>query len=105
MKRLISVAVLFAALCIPGSALSKTAIMGVTVPCADLASMDAALRKYAEKPFATAKDSAGLPMVLKVNPDSGTFSLMLVMPDGMVCLMAAGRQFTAGGKIIPGQPI
>ena len=81
------------------------AVLSMAVPCADRASMEFALGKYAEKPFATAADAKGQPIEMRVNPATGSFTLILVMPDGMTCLLAAGRHFTAAGRTIPGQPI
>ncbi|MEN6306078.1 MAG: hypothetical protein ABFD96_25355 [Armatimonadia bacterium] len=81
------------------------AVLSLAVPCADRTSMESALGKYAERPFAKATDAKGLPIEMRVNPESQTFTLLLVMPDGMTCLLAAGRQFSAAGRPIPGQPI
>ena len=105
--RSVAAAAFWAAFFVSGEADAQTVAMLLQVPCAPATEMDAALASYQEKRFALATDAKGQVTELRVNPDTGSFSLLITKPGGLVCLVAAGKHFTAIGSVpvIPGQPI
>ena len=86
----------------PAIAVADAVPQSLVVPCADSPSMAAMLRKFHEGPLATAIDVSDLPLLLTVNPDTGTFSLLLQRPDGVTCILAAGKNFAIIGRPIAG---
>lgn len=108
MSRLRSVfpATLVAALLISAAHAGSGSIrMATLIPCADPKSMAAMLRKFGEQQLARAVDAGDAPMVPQVNPETGTFTVLRRQPDGLICILAAGRDFKLTGKLIAGRDI
>lgn len=79
--------------------------MAALIPCADPKSMATMLRRFDEQQLATAVDADQAPMVLSVNPNTGTFTVLIRRRDGLNCILAAGRDFKLTGKLIAGRDI
>lgn len=96
-------AALVAALFISAAAAGSSSIRVTTViPCADPKSMATMLRRFEEQQLGTAVDADDTPMVLSVNPETRTFTVLIRRHDGMNCIVAAGHDFKLTGKLISG---
>ncbi len=64
-------------------------------PCKDRAVVLATLAKdYSETPIAIGMASnGGVLEVLAARADSGTFTIIVTMPNGMSCMLASGQHF------------
>lgn len=104
--RLSAWAALPAALFISAGALIADAVrVPVLIPCADAPTMAAMLRKFGELQLGTAVDADNTPMVLSVNPETRTFTVLIRQRDGLNCILAAGHDFKLTGKLIAGRDI
>lgn len=86
---------------------ADTLNMHIAIPCATGEAMTRMLHKFGERRLAKALDVSDAPMILQVNPDTGTFSILLLRPDGLSCILAAGNQFLIVGHkpTVPGQSL
>lgn len=99
-------AALMAALFISAAPAGSDSVrMATLIPCADSKSMAAMLRKFGEQQLARAVDAADAPLVLQLNPETRTFSVLRREPNGLICILAAGRDFKLTGKLIAGRDI
>lgn len=88
-----------------GLAAPDSVRMATLIPCADAKSMADMLRKFGEQQLARAVDAGNAPLVLQLNPETGTFTVLRREPNGLICILAAGRDFKLTGKLIAGRDI
>lgn len=69
------------------------------IPCVPLEVLQAGLaQQYGERRFAVALDLRGQPIALYVNPVSGSWSYVILVPAAQIgCLVAGGTQFQSAG--------
>jgi hypothetical protein len=53
--------------------------------------------KHGEHPLATGSGQSGLPIIVTLNEATGSWSILVAMPDGKTCLAAAGTDW----KMLP----
>lgn len=99
-------AALGAAFLFPGSAPADPIVhLLIGIPCSSPEEIDGMISKFGEKRLAVATDPAGM-IELRVNETTGTYTLLLTTTDGLTCVLAAGRKFTAPGLTsAPGLPL
>lgn len=74
-----------------------------TLPCAPAAAMNAELAsKYGEHPVAAGVSKSGM-VYVTANPESGTFTVLLRRPDGVSCILVAGRGWAQHEPANPGR--
>jgi len=99
--RLILAAALFLA-----PAAAPVAALAQSLPCAPRERMlSLVIDQRGEARLATGETARGASVELYAG-DSGSWTLLLTLPDGRTCLLANGRGFTATGGLQParGQP-
>ncbi len=85
------------------AAVSIPALAQVPAACADRAVALAHLTvKYGEAPVAVGLASNGGFVEVLVGPDGATWSILITMPNGVTCLIAAGENWEAV-KSVPGE--
>ena len=100
----LATAALGAAFLFPGSSRSDPIthqFMGI--PCSTVVEIERQLAPFNEKRVAVAKDPGGV-LELRVNAETGTYTILLTLKTGSLCVLSAGRLFTMTGEK-PGIPI
>ena len=89
-------------------ALAAPAAAQQRLPCAPAETVISGLQqRYGERPaFEAVAAQNGAPIIVLVNPETRTFSLVLILRErGVACLMVAGEKWTAIPDSAPGQPL
>ena len=74
------------------------------VPCGPVAQVESLLvEKYGEDRVVTGRAWAAGQLTVWANPATGTWTLALLRPDGMLCLTGSGDQFAAAEPVKPGE--
>jgi hypothetical protein len=82
--------------------LAVTPVQAAPVKCAHPMFIDAVVKgTFRERQFATGTFGSGNAMRAYINPLSLTWTLLMILPSGKVCLIAAGYDF----DIFPPKPI
>ena len=94
----------FAMLALALMATPAAAQMQVTLPCAPSLQVQKGLEKYAEVPVGAGLNTKGLPVMIQMNPDTGTWTILIRTPDGTTCIISGGEGYTviAPEKTVPG---
>lgn len=53
--------------------------------------------RYGEKPVAVGRNVSGA-MVLYGSVETGTWTILIIKPDGVACVVAGGQQFRVAGE-------
>jgi len=73
------------------------------LPCAPTALMNEQLRgKYGEAVVSAGVSQGGL-VYVTANAETGTFTVLLQRPDGISCILVAGRGWASKEPVRPGQ--
>ena len=73
-------------------------------PCAPAAQVESLLtEKYGEDRVITGRAGEAGQFTVWANPATGTWTLALLRPDGMLCLTGSGDQFAAAEPVKPGE--
>lgn len=94
---------ILAALMLAAMACPAAAQLVVTLPRQTPALMEKALSKYGESTIGAGIDPQQRPVTLQVNPKDGSFSVLMRAPPGVICLVAAGKGWTAVEPTTAGQ--
>ena len=74
--------------------------------CAPGPEIEKALAPFRERVFATATNSRGYPMQIRVNANTGTFTVLMFMPNDLTCVISGGTDFASSQRrIVPGNPL
>lgn len=93
-----------AALLIGFAGLANAQIV-VTLPCQPPALMAKALEKYGEATIGAGIDPQERPVMLQVNPSDESFSVLMRMAPGVVCLVVSGKGWEAIDPEKPGSDL
>ncbi len=93
--------VLVAAAVLAGFIGMASAQVAVTLPCGPPDKIVAALKKYGEQTTGAGMNSNGQPVLLQVNPETGTFTVLFRYSKEVTCLISGGSNWT---DIEPGKP-
>lgn len=62
-------------------------------------------QRFGEVRFSYGIDNSGTLIETFVNPDNNTFTIIGTRPQGMACVMVAGKDYTVMKVVVPGQDL